>query len=269
MATSDGLFTLSLLWLNEWRMDPNQQPAPLPQPEQPQPTVAPQPVYAQPVVQSTQPTPGPLTTPSTYVAPAPGSYDPNYLDSIAPPPARAKLFSGSFAKIFYAMLGVFVLAVSLIVAFSGKDKTADLQQTTVRISNFQLIAKTEQKNLKSSKLLATNGSFQLLLVNAQTDGEKLLGQAGVKKTQYDKTMVKAETKINTDLTTKFENARLNADLDLVYANSMSGETAQIIGLLNIMAKKSGAKAIRDYAAALAKNLTPIQKTFSEYTDDGN
>lgn len=167
------------------------------------------------------------------------------------------------------MIGIFVLAISIMIAFSGKDKTEDLQQTTVRITNFVQLAKKEKPYLKSSNLSATNTSFTLLLTNGQADGEKLLGQAGVKKTQYSKKMVADEKKLNTDLTQKFEDARLNAQLDSTYARSMAGETQKLITLLNTMAKKSGAKAIRDYAKSLAGNLTSLQKSFDNYTDDGN
>ena len=276
-------------------MDPNQQPNPTsvpPVPPQPQPTPqqpgygaappqlaqpAPTPYDAQSFGSSAAqspmqpPTPGPAAPapPSAYSATPQPDYDPNYLDSIAAPPPRAAFFSGGFGKIFFAMIGVFVLAVSIMIAFSGKDKTEDLQQTTVRITNFVQLAKKEKPYLKSNKLSATNTSFTLLLVNGQADGEKLLGQAGVKKTQYSKKMVATETKLNKDLTQKFEDARLNAQLDSTYARSMAAETQKLISLLNIMAKKSGAKAIRDYAKSLATNLTSLQKSFDSYTDDGN
>lgn len=257
-------------------MDPNQQPTPNPVPPQPAPGPAPQPApfdaqaFGAASPQSVpQPLAGAPAPPSAYSATPQANYDPNYLDSIAAPPPRASFFSGSFGKIFFIMIGVFVLAVSLIIAFSGKDKTEDLQQTTVRITNFVLITKKEKPYLKSSKLTATNSSFSLLLTNAQADGEKLLGQAGVKKTQYSKSMVASEKKLSDNLTQKFDDARLNAQLDSTYARTMASETDKLIALLNTMAKKSGAKAIRDYAKSLAGNLTSIQKSFDSYTDDGN
>lgn len=276
-------------------MDPNQQPNPSPVPPvppQPQPTPQ-QPGYGAAAPQLAQPAPAPYDAqsfgssaaqapvqppvpgpaapapPSAYSAAPQPNYDPNYLDSIAAPPPRAAFFSGGFGKIFFAMIGVFVLAVSIMIAFSGKDKTEDLQQTTVRITNFVQLTKKEKPYLKSNKLSATNTSFTLLLTNGQADGEKLLGQAGVKKTQYSKKMVAAETKLNKDLTQKFEDARLNAQLDSTYARSMAAETQKLISLLNTMAKKSGAKAIRDYAKSLATNLTSLQKSFDSYVEDGN
>ncbi len=269
-------------------MDPNQQPAvpsqePTPEP-QPQFSPAPQqpapspinpvaPTVEQPL---SQPSPAPLAGSDQsfeapgYVAPAPiAEYDPNYLDSIAPAPPQQNFFSGSFGKIFFAMIAVFVFAVSLIIAFSGKDKTADLQQTTVRITNFVLLTKTEQPYLTSNKLQSTNSSFTLILTNAQTDGESLLKQAGVQKSQYSKTMVAGEKKLSTDLTSKFEDSRLNANLNSDYARTMAAETQKLIVLFTTMSKQSQASKIRSYAKNLATNLVSIQKSFDGYVDDGN
>ena len=82
-------------------------------------------------------------------------------------------------------------------------------------------------------------------------------------------MTASEKKLTADLTQKFEDARLNAQLDSTYARTMAGETEKLIVLFTTMSKQSKAKAIRDYAKNLATNLAPIQKTFDNYTDDGN
>lgn len=231
-------------------MYPNQQPN---QPQQPQ---SPQPAAPQPQT-------------DYGTVPQPMAYDANYLDSIAPPPPRAKFLSGTFGKLFFLLIGLFVFAVSLIIAFSGGDNTADLQQIAVRLDNISKTAKTVQKSLKSNNLSTTNSNFQIWLTDSQHNGEELLGQAGVKKTEYSKSMVASEHKIMEDLDAKFEDARLSARLDRVYASTMAAETEKMINLYNTMAKKSGAKAIRDYAKNAATNLTPIQKSFDTFVDDGN
>lgn len=227
-------------------MDSNQQPV--------QPTPPPQPAMPQ--------------TPSSYTAPV-QEYDPNYLDSIAPPPQQGKFLSGTFGKVFWILVGVFVLAVSFIIAFSGKDETADLQQVSVRLDNFSKTAKTVQKNLKSKTLTSNNGNFQLWLVGNQTAGEELLKKGGVSKTEYNKTMVKSEKKFASDLDAKFEDARLSARLNRVYASTMAAETQKIINILNSMAKKNKSKQIRDYASNASANLVPIQKIFDDYTETAN
>lgn len=248
-------------------MDPNQQPNQVP--ASPQPTLPEQPVT--PPVQQSSPSFQPVQpqAPTSYAAEPQAGYDPNYLDSIAPSAPRAKFFSGGFGKIFFAMIAVFVLAVSLIIAFSGKDNTADLQQIAVRLDNMLVIVKKEQKDFSSNKLSTTNSNFTIWMTNSKHDAEALLQQAGVKKTQYSKSMVAEEKKLSDDLTAKFEDARLNAKLDRVYASTMAAESQKLINMFNTMAKKSGAKAIRDYAKSTSGNVVPIQKSFDGYVDDGN
>lgn len=224
-------------------MDPNQRPV--------QPTPPQQPAMPQ--------------TPSSYTAPV-QEYDPNYLDSIAPPSPQGKFLSGTFGKVFWILVGIFVLAMSLIIAFSGKDETADLQQVSVRLDNFSKTAKTVQKNLKSKTLTSNNSTFQVWLVGNQTTGEALLKKGGVSKTQYNKTMVKSEAKLASDLDAKFEDARLSARLNRVYASTMAAETQKIINILNTMAKKNKSKQIRDYASNASTNLAPIQKIFDDYKE---
>lgn len=276
-------------------MDPNQQPnptpvSPVPPQPQPAPQPAPQPGYSsapqpaqpaaqpyaapQPVPQSQSPYAAPQQTvppqtPSSYAPTAQPNYDPNYLDSIAPAPPAPKFFSGSFGKIFFGMIGLFVLAVSLIIAFSGKDKTADLQQIVVRLENMSKTAKTVQKNIKSSNLSNINTTYSVWLTGTGSTGESLLKEGGVKKTDYNKEMVANEKSLAADLDAKFEDARLNATLNRVYSNTMSSETEKLLNLLNAMAKKSQSSKIRDYAKNAAKTLETINKDFNDYNDDGN
>ena len=233
-------------------MDPNQQPGQTP-PQQP--PAQPQPAMPQP--------------PSAYTTPIDVNYDPNYLDSIAPAAPRGKFLSGSFGKIFWILIGVFVLAVSLIVAFSGKDETADLQQVAVRLDNFAKTTKTVDKNLKSKNLKNINGTFMIWITGQKGEAEDLLKKGGITKTKYSKEMVTKETKITTDLDAKFEDARLAGTLNRVYASTMAAESDKLINLLNSMAKKNKSKQIRDYAKTASENLVQIQKDFDSYTDDGN
>lgn len=254
-------------------MDPNQQPN---QPQQPpQELQPPYPPQGQaPITASIPATPAPQQpptpqAPSTYSAAPVPSYDPNYLDSIAPPPPPPKFFSGSFSKIFFGLMGLLFIAVSLIIAFSGKDPSVDLQQVSVRLDNFAKTTKVIQKNLKSNKLADTNTEFQIWLTGNQATAEKLLKDGGIQKAKYSKTMVAAEAKITTDLDAKFEDARLNARLDRVYANTMASETQKMTNLLNSMAKKSKTATLRNFAKTASDNLASIHKSFEEYNDDGN
>jgi hypothetical protein len=213
--------------------------------------------------------PEPLQTPNTYGAPPVTEYDPTYLDSIAPPPAPSKFLSGTFGKLFFVLIGIFVLAVSLIIAFAPKDDTADLQQLAVRLDNFGPMTKTVQKSLKSKNLAAINSTFEIWVGGNQTAAEDLLKKGGVQKTEYNKTMVKSEKAYAADLSQKFEDARLSATLNRVYANTMAAETEKLVNMLNSMAKKSKSAQIRDFAKSAGTTITAIQKQFEDFDDNGN
>jgi hypothetical protein len=82
-------------------------------------------------------------------------------------------------------------------------------------------------------------------------------------------MVASEKKIDADLDAKFEDARLNAHLDRIYASTMASETTKLINMFTAMSKNSKSKPIRDYAKNTSANLVPIQKAFDGYVDNGN
>lgn len=217
----------------------------------------PQPSYPQQPQQPQQPGYGPQPTP-TYAV--------DYLDQIAPPPQNPKFLSGVFGKAVIGLGVVFVLAVSLIVAFGNTKKTADLEQVSVRLGNFQSISKANQKNIKNGKLLATNSLYQIWIANADRDAGTLLAQAGVKKKDMSKDMLAKESETATELSAKFLDAKLNAELDRVYAREMAYQAELLLTMYTKMSKSSQAQAIRDYAKKMSENLTPIQKAFDGFDE---
>ncbi len=235
-------------------MNPQQEPNQYPQPDPP-----PRPTPAPPVVAQQEEPRYSTGTPA---------YDPNYLDSISAGPPAQKFFSGSFGKIFFIMLGLFALAVSLIVAFSGKDNTAILQKTSVRLENIARTTKTIQKDINSNNLKEINTKFNIWATNSQRDAEDLLKLGGVQRTDFNKEMVRTEEARIDELNSKFEDARLSVRLHRVYSTTMDLE---IEGLLNLFAtlSKNPSSKIRDFANTAVKNVKPIQKEFNEYVDDGN
>lgn len=232
-------------------MDPQQQQNQTPQPQQPQP-------------QQAQPS-------GTYpgVAPAAG-YTPDYLDSIAAAPQRKKFLSGSFGKLFWVLIALFVIGVSLVIASSGgKSSTADLEQLAVRVENIQQLNRDIKKSLKSKNLINYNQTFNTWLLDTGQKAGDLLKQAKVAKGNYNKNMVKTEKNYSAALKAKFEEARLAATLNNVYASSMSSETGKILNVLNTIAKKNSSSKIRQFAKDASVNLSQIQKNYESYIDDGN
>ncbi|MFZ1361267.1 MAG: hypothetical protein WAS27_04570 [Candidatus Saccharimonadales bacterium] len=241
----------------------------------PQPAPPPQAAggfYSQPAAQQPQPYMPPpqavlQSDPQPGFGPQPSpTYAVDYLDQIAPPPPRPNFLSGMFGKAVIILGVIFVLAVSLIVAFGNQKRTADLEKVAIRLENMQKITKSTHVNLKSSKLLATNSNYQIWIANATKDAWDLLGQAEVKRTKIDKKMIADEKDKRTELTDKFYDARLNATLDRFYAREMAYQTQLLVTDYTTMSKQSQAGAIRDYAKRAITNLTPIQKSFAEFDD---
>lgn len=166
------------------------------------------------------------------------------------------------------MLGLFALAVSLIVAFSGQDNTADLQQMSVRLDNIEKTADSIHEDIDSSNLRETNTQFRLWAADSKRRSEELLQLGGITRTDFNKEMVRAEEARAEEMNDKFEDARLSARLHRVYSTTMALEAEVLINMFTQLQKNPSSK-IREYAANSIENLTPIKKSFSEFVDDGN
>ncbi len=230
-------------------MYPNQQPP------QNQPGYGPQP--PQPQQPTYPPTPG--------YGPQP-TYAVDYLDQIAPPPPKQAFLSGSFGKIVIILGVLFVLAVSLIIALGGQKKTTTVEAMASKLENIARVAKDTHKTIKSNNLSSTNSNYQIWITNTERETTSLLDRAGVKKSSFDKEMVAEQKKLRTDLTEKFDDARLNGKLDRVYANEMAYQTELMITQLTVLAKKTPGQAFDDYAAEAIKNLTPIHDSFADFDE---
>lgn len=197
--------------------------------------------------------------------PAP-TYAVDYLDQIAPPPPRQNFLSGSFGKIVIILGVVFVFAVGIIVALGNQKNTASTEKIAIKTENLQRVANDTQKNLKSGNLRANNSNLNIWLKNTNRDAMDLLSRAGIKKTDMSKTMVADEKTARDELTEKFNDARLNANLDRVYAREMAYQTQLLKTDLDKLAKNGPGKPFRDFAANASKNLAPYQKAFADFDE---
>lgn len=211
------------------------------------------------------PSPQPPLTPGYGPQPEP-TYAVDYLDQIAPAPPRQNFLSGSFGKIVVALGVVLVFAVGIIVALGNQKNTGSLEQVSVRVSNMATLTKSTAKNLKSGKLRAANSNFNIWLTNANRDASDLLSRAGVRKNQINKDTVAKEKAANDKLKAEFEDARLNAELDRVYAREMAYQAQLIKNNLDQMAKRGPAKEIRDWAKQASASLAPYQQAFENFED---
>lgn len=214
-----------------------------------------------------QPNPQPPLTPGYGPQPAP-TYAVDYLDQIAPAPPRANFLSGSFGKIVVALGVVLIFAVGIIVALGNQKNTGSLEQVATRVENMSTITKNTAKNLTSGKLRAANSNFNTWLINANRDAYDLLSRSGVRRNQVNKDTIAKEKAASDELKSELEDARLNAQLDVVYAREMAYQAQLIKTSLDQLAKRGAAKEIRDWAKQASANLAPYQQAFEKF-DDAN
>lgn len=209
-----------------------------------------------------------------YPQPSNGGYGPqpqqtyeiDYLDKIAPQQAPPKFFSGAFGKIVTVLIVLFILGVSLIIAFSGNKNTASTEQIQTRLENTLRVATDFQPRIKSGALSENNSRWRLWMTDTEGGAANLLVQAEVKKTKYDKKMVAAEKQFRADLTQELEDAYLTGTFDRVYARKMGAIASELSTSLEKMSRKGPAKAFREYATAANSNIEPIKKSFLEFDE---
>lgn len=194
------------------------------------------------------------------------TYAVDYLDQIAPPPPRQSFMSGSFGKIIIILGVIFVFAVSLIIALGGQKKTATTEAMAAKLENISRVVTEQQKDLKSINLTNANTNLRIWMTNTERETNELLVRAEVKKSSWNKEMVAEQKKLRTDLTEKFENARLNAKLDRVYAQEMAYQTELLITELETIGSKTPGAAFKEYASSAIENLKPINEAFAKFDE---
>lgn len=194
---------------------------------------------------------------------APTSYTPDYLDRIAPSASGPKFMSGNFTWILIGLAVLFMFAVGLLTLTSGGNNTATAQSAYLRIGSLGTISDNFRRYLKSSKLTAANTNLKITLSNAQRDLTDPLVQNGVDLAKINKETKEKEASAADEISSKFEDARLNAVLDSTFAREMDYQLQLLLEQYNKMAKNPS-PLIADNAKKTIPNLEPLQKSFADF-----
>lgn len=233
--------------------DPNQPPQITPPPSSPPPTYPPQPA-AQP---QQQPWAQPAQTPGG-VAPI------DYLNQIATPPKQTTGFSRKqFAIIGGAFLLVFgIVALFAIINGSRPDLTTQSQQLVAKVAALQEVAKNAQKNIKSRSLSSANSGLTVQLTSAQASLTETFSGLGVNVTKPgEKVLAAVSTK---ELSSRLDDARLNAIFDRVYAREMSHELSTTLISLKSIYETASNPEVKKKLEETYNNLEPLQKQLAEF-----
>lgn len=211
--------------------------------------------YGQPA-----PPPGPDLQPVM-----PQQYSADYLDQIAPPKSGPTLFSGNFTWIIVGLAVLFMFAVGILVLNNGGNNTVTAQTAYMRIDSLILITNNYRRYLKSSSLSSTNSNYKIFLTGALHDLVDPLAKNGVATNKLDKDLKTKEKASATEITSKLEDARLNAILDRSYAREMAYQSNLLLEMYKKMLKNKG-PGIADNAKKTISNLEPLQKAFADFKE---
>jgi hypothetical protein len=232
------------------------------QPDPHQPTPSTPPPEAPSVTPQSSPLPGQPPLPQ---APATSPYSIDYLNQIAPQPKKTGLFNNRIL-LFIVGGGVVLAAIigALTLLSNTKGSTTDMQTLAARMTVLQDVSNKSQTNIKSTKLRNTNSNLALFLTNANRDIATPLKNNDVDSKKLDKKITQEEQANGKTLTSKLDDARLNAVFDRTYAREMSYQLSTVEGLMKAIYKTTKSKSMKTFLEQTDSNISPIIKQLDSF-----
>lgn len=188
----------------------------------------------------------------------------DYLNQIAPNAPKKPIFK--FGPRLLIMIGVALVVLVAIVAITVNVVVAQqrkpLQQLAARFTATEAVATDAQDNIKSSQLRSLNSNLKIYLTNTNRDIGTPLLSAGVdtKKISDDVT----NTESTDAMTSRLEDARLNARFDRIYALEMSTQLETLIILMTEILNSTSNQELRAFLESARLNLEPTQKAMADF-----
>jgi hypothetical protein len=189
----------------------------------------------------------------------------DYLNQIAPQ-QQSHSFLRTLKPIHYIAGGVvillFLILVIGLIAKGASGSTSDMQHLVARLQTTATIASDADKNIKSGQLSVTNSNLDIYLTNTNRDIVAPFKEVGV-SSKVDKTIAAAES--GTALSSRLEDARLNAVFDSTYAREMSYQLSTILTLMKKIYQSTGNKDVKTFLQTAYNNLLPTQQSFDGFS----
>ena len=188
----------------------------------------------------------------------------DYLNQIAPQ-GKSSLFPSKL--VIFGLGAALLVALLIIIVGSTNSKPNLTVQTTglyARLQTLQTITSSEQNYLKDTQLRASNSSLTLLLSNSTRDIGNYLTAAD-KKFKMPQGIQQSEKAYLDNLTTKFNDARLNVDLDSTYAREMSYQLSVVHTIMSSIYRLEPSKSLSDILVTANDNLEPLRQTFADFS----
>lgn len=189
----------------------------------------------------------------------------DYLNQIAPVAPKSNSLKSKFKLLIIGSVAAiaFVLILAAIAGNVANGNKRPWQQLSLRLEATTTIATAATKNIKNSDLKSLNSNLKLYLANTSRDFTTHLATAGVEMKKVPDSVTKSED--ITDLTTRLEDARLNAKFDSTYAREMSYQLATILSLYQQLYASTRDQATKAFLTEAYDNLLPTQESLAGYS----
>ncbi len=189
-------------------------------------------------------------------------YSIDYLNQIAPQ-APKKSWLTRKQLIIAGVLGLLVfLALIMMVAAVSNNRPEPTRQLAARLKATEAIVSNAQKGLNSTQLRTLNSNLKIYLTNANRDIVAPLAKVGINVAKLDKNLVASEA--GATMTSRLEDARLNAVYDRTYAREIAYQLETVTTLMSQVYNATRNKDLKTFIDETRINLDPIQKQFAEF-----
>lgn len=188
----------------------------------------------------------------------------DYLNKIAPVAPKSKMpFSKNQMILLGVLGGAIIIVMILAIALGGLGGTKKYEtQLAARLIGTETIAADASTKLKSSSLRALNSNLKIYLTNTNQGIIEPLKKDGIDATKLDKSILSDEA--GADITTRLEDARLNAVYDRTYAREMAYRLSTILTLMAKIENSTSNKTLKTFLTEAVTNLEPTQKQFADF-----
>lgn len=200
----------------------------------------------------------------------PENYQPlpaNYLDQIAPQNTSHHSFGNlpMPMRILAILVGALTVVLIAAVIINLANGTKDTDKLAARLVSVQTIVKdvADNNKIKSSSLRATNTDLKTYLVNTIRDIEPILKKDNLDINKLPKYLL--NTADDNALTTRLEDARLNAVFDQTYAREMAYELGNILILMKKAHNQTSNGTLKSFLSGAMTNLEPTQESFAKFS----
>lgn len=186
----------------------------------------------------------------------------DYLNQIAaPPPAEGFDKKTKIILVIFGIIGILSL-IFIFTMLQNTGSSASPLQVAARVQKLTTISQKYKDKLQDSRLQSTNSSLVSVMTTANASIVEVLSNSGIDYNKQKKEIAQLDP--STQLETKFDDAALNAQLDVVYAHEMNVQITDTITMMQKLEKSTNSRSMKDYLAKTITDLENIQKQLGDF-----